>query len=152
MYKLYRVVLAAEQRQQLKDLLATGRLANQANTHARILLKADATPGAPAWTDAQISEAFDVSVRSVIRVREAFVVGGLDCAVHRKKPAPRLPRKIDGHVEAHVVALACSAPPTGAARWTIRLLSDRVVELVELESISRESVRRILKKTNLSLG
>ena len=152
MYKKYRVVLTDEQRQHLKDLIAAGRLANRAHTHARILLKADAAPSAPAWTDEQISDAFDVSVRSVVRVRETFVKAGLSRAVERQSPTGPRPRKVDGRVEAHVIALACSPAPLGHVRWTIRLLSDRVVELVDLESLSRESVRQILKKTNLSLG
>ena len=152
MYKKYIVELTPEQRQELKDLIATGSLPNSAHTHARVLLKADAAPGAPAWKDEQISDTFDVSVRSVVRVRQAFVNGGLKRAVYRQQPTTRRTHKIDGEVEAHLIALVCSAPPLGHARWSLRLLSDRLVELVDLDAVSYETVRRALKKTNLSLG
>lgn len=149
MYKKYRVMLTSEQRQELHDLLATGQLPNRANTHARILLKADCAPGGPAWSDAQISDAYDVSIRSIVRVREAFVKAGLRRAVERQPPTGRRPGKVDGRVEAHVIALACSAAPPGHVRWTLRLLSERVVALLELDSLSRERVRQILKESKL---
>lgn len=152
MYQRYRVVLTDQQRQELKAMLTTGGVPNRANTHIRILLKADAAPGAAAWSDEQISLAFDCSTRSVMRVRQAFVQHGLRAAVERKKQPPRPPRKIDGRLEAHVVALACSAPPDGSVRWTVRLLSDKLVEFGDDATISHESVRQILKKTNLHLG
>jgi len=152
MYKKYHVELTSDQRQHLKELVSTGTLPNAAHTHARILLKADAAPGGPAWKDAQISDAFDVSIRTVLRVRQTFVHGGLARAVPRQRPRGSRRHLVDGTVEAHLVALVCAPPPAGHARWTLRLLSDKLVELVELESISYETVRRALKKTNLSLG
>lgn len=152
MNKKYRVKLSTEQRQQLKDLISTGSLSNAANRHARILLKADAAPGGHGWTDEQISDAFDVNIRTVMRVRQTFVQAGLDRAVYHKKPSGPYSHKIDGEVEAHLVALVCSPPPPGQVRWSLRLLSDRLVELVDLESVSYETVRLALKKTNLSLG
>lgn len=151
-HKKYRVELTAEQRQQLKELITTGSLSNAANRHARILLKADAAPGGHGWTDEQISDAFDVNIRSVMRVRQAFVQAGLERAVHRKQRRGPHPHKIDGEVEAHLVALACSPPPIGRTRWSLRLLSERLVELVDLESVSYETVRRALKKTSSSPG
>jgi hypothetical protein len=87
-----------------------------------------------------------------MRVRQTFVQAGLERAVYRKKPHGPHPHKIDGEVEAHLVALVCSPPPPGRVRWSLRLLSDRLVELVDLESVSYETVRRALKKTNLSRG
>jgi hypothetical protein len=151
MHKKYPVLLTAEQRQLLRDRLASGRLTLAAATRVRILLKADAAPGGPAWTDEQLSAAFDLSVRSVMRMRQIFVTAGLDAALARRPPGPRL-HKIDGAIEAHLIALVCSPPPAGYARWSLRLVSDRLVELVDLESVSYETVRRTLKKTNLSLG
>ena len=154
MYKKYRVELSVEQRQQLKKLITTGSLSNAANRHARILLKADVAPGGHGWTDEQISDAFEVNIRTVMRVRQAFVQAGLERACCQQPAwSPHTnPRKIDGQVEAHLVALVCSPPPPGQARWSLRLLSDRLVELVDLESVSHETVRRALKKTNSSLG
>ena len=152
MFKKYRVELTTEQRQQLKKLITTGSLPNAANRHARILLKADTAPGGHGWTDEQISDALDVNIRSVMRVRQAFVQAGLERAVYRKQRRGPHPRKIDGQVEAHLVALVCSPPPAGRARWSLRLLSDQLVELVDLESVSYETVRRALKKTHSSRG
>lgn len=153
MYKRYQVRLSAEQRQELKQLITTGALANAAHCHARILLKADAAPGGAGWTDEQISNAFDVSVRTVMRVRQTFVQAGLARAVHRQQPRGPHPHKLDGAAEAHLVALVCSPPPQGHARWSLRLLSDRLVGLVDdLESVSYETVRRTLKKTRSSRG
>ena len=152
MYKLYRVRLSPEQRQQLKALIATGSPTSRANQHARILLKADCAPGAPGWTDEQIALALEVSTRTVLRVRQTFVQAGLERALQRRQHHGSYPRKVDGGVEAHLIALVCSPPPPGHARWTLRLLSDRLVELVDLESLSYETVRRTLKKTNSSPG
>jgi hypothetical protein len=152
MKKLYRVELSDDQRQELKDLIATGSLPNAANSHARILLKADAAKGGHAWTDEQISDAFDISVRTVVRVRQAFCKGGLKRAVNRQERSGTPRRKIDGVAEAHLIALVCSPAPEGYTRWTLRLLADRWVEISDLDSVCPESVRQTLKKTNLSLG
>lgn len=152
MHKRYRVELSADQRGQLKALISTGSPASSTNRHARILLKADAAPGGPAWTDEQIGDTLEVSIRTVVRVRQTFVQAGLERALHRQRPRGPHPRKIDGEVEAHLVALVCSPPPPGRARWSLRLLSDRLVELVDLERVSYETVRRALKKTNSSPG
>lgn len=152
MYKLYRVELSPEQRQLLKDLISSGRPTSATNRHARILLKADGGPGGPGWTDEQIALALEVSTRSVLRVRQAFAQRGLERALTRQPRRGPHPRKIDGQVEAHLIALVCSPPPPGHARWTLRLLGDRLVELVDLESVSHETVRRALKKTNSSPG
>lgn len=152
MYKKYRVELSVEQRQQLKSLISTGTLSNAANRHARILLKADTARGGPGWTDEQISDAFDVNVRTVMRVRQTFAQAGLERTLYRKKPRGPHPHKIDGEAEAHLIALVCSPPPAGYARWSLRLLSERLVELVDLDSVSYETVRRALKKTSSSHG
>lgn len=152
MNKRYRVELSAEQRRDLKALISSGSHPSATNRHARILLKADASSGGPGWTDEQISDTLEVSVRSVMRVRQRFVEAGLERALNRKRPDGPYPHKIDGRAEAQLVALVCSAPPVGRNRWSLRLLSDRLVELTDLDSVSYETVRRTLKKTSSSLG
>lgn len=147
--KKYRVTLTAEERQGLQELIAAGKAAAQKLAHARILLKADAAPDGPGWGDERIAEAVEVSAATVERVRRRFVEQGLEAALVRKpqdRPS-RLP-KLDGRAEAHLIALACSKPPEGRAAWTMRLLADRLVELQIVESISDETVRRALQKTN----
>src|SRR5438132_302925 len=127
--KKYKVTLTAEERNSLQELIAAGKAAAKKLTHARILLKADAAPGGPAWTDARIAEALEVHVTTVEHLRERFVEQGLDAALGRKKQdRPSRERKLDGKAEARLIALACSEPPGGRARWTLRLLADRLVE------------------------
>ena len=147
--KRYKVTLEAEERQRLHDLIAAGQAAARKLTHARILLKADAAEGGPAWPDHRIADALEVSTATVERVRQRFVELGLDAALDRKR-RERPPRqiKLDGRAEARLIALACSQPPDGRAGWTLRLLADRLVELEVVESVSRETVRRALKKTS----
>jgi transposase len=151
--KKYKVTLTAEERQQLHDLVTTGQAAAKKLAHARILLKADAAPGGPAWLDQRIADAVDVSVATVERVRQRFVEQGLDAALSRKlRERPAREPKLDGRGEARLIALACSAPPEGRKEWTMKLLADRLVELEVVYSISDETVRRVLKKTRLSRG
>ena len=109
----YHVTLTEEERAQLEALTQRGRLAARTLTHVWILLKADAGPGGPAWSDAQIRAAFGVGWSTIARVRRALVEDGLDAALYPKRPAPRLPTKLDGANEAHLIALACGAPPRG---------------------------------------
>jgi transposase len=150
--KKYKVTLTAEERQQLAELIASGKAAAQKLTHARILLKADAAPGGPARTDDRIAEALDVSVATVERVRQRFVEQGLEAALVRKKQdRPSRTPCLDGAAEARLIALACSAPPQGRTAWTLRLLADRLIELEVVQFISYETVRQVLKKTNSSL-
>jgi len=151
--KKYKVTLTAEERQQLQGLIATGKAAAKKLTHARILLKADAADGGPAWDDQQIADATEVSTDTVARVRQRFVEHGLEAALTRKKQdRPSRERKLDGRAEARLIALACSAPPDGRKEWTMKLLADRLVELEVVDSVSDETVRRVLKKTNSSRG
>jgi transposase len=130
----------------------SGKRSARTLVHARILLKADAADGGPAWDDAATAEALDCGARTVARVRKKFAQGGLDAALYRKKPTGRQYRKLDGAQEARLVALACSPPPDGRARWTLKLLADRLVELEVVASVSDETVRRTLKKTRSSRG
>ena len=148
----YVVKLSAAEYAQVHALLRTGKAAAATQAHARILLKADLGPGGPAWPDAHIAEALEVGLSTVHRVRQAYVEEGLEAALHRKRPTGRQYRKLDGAQEAHLVALACSPPPEGRPRWTLKLLADRLVELQVVDGISPECVRTTLKKTISSPG
>ncbi len=150
--KKYRVTLTDDERSVLRDLLSAGKTAARTLTHARILLKADESSDGPAWSDEAIRKAFDVGLSTVARVRERFVEEGLEAALERRKPRRDYDHLVDGECEAHLVALACSAPPAGHQRWTLRLLADKMVECEYIDGISHETVRQVLKKTNLSLG
>jgi len=152
MNKKYVVRLTAEQRTTLEQLTRTGTTAAAVQRHARILLKADTGADGPAWQDDAIAAAVEVSRPTVERVRRKFVLGGLDAALQRKPTTRASQRKLDGAAEAHLVTLACSSPPSGAKRWTLALLADKLVELKLVDSIARDTVRVALKKMNLSLG
>jgi hypothetical protein len=147
MRKRYVVTLGEEERALLEELVTKGTAAARKLTHARILLKADQGPGGPAWTDGAISGALDVSHATIERVRQRFVEAGLEAALARRV-RPRRPRKLFGEQEAHLIALACSAPPAGHERWSLRLLAGRMVELEYVEAVSHEAVRQILKRTS----
>lgn len=152
MQKRYRVTLTEQERQGLAKLVSTGKGAAKKLRRARLLLLADEAEGGAAKSDPEIAEALGCGRATVERVRKQFVEEGLE---HALQPPPRrrvYERRLDGQGEAHLVALACGAPPEGRARWTLRLLSDRMVELEHVEVISHETVRRTLKKTSLSLG
>ena len=147
--KKYKVTLTTDERQSLHDLVAAGKAAAKKLAHARILLKADASPDGPAWTDARIAEAVEVNRTTVEQVRQRFVEQGLEAALVRKKQdRPSRERKLDGAAEARLIALACSEAPPGRAAWTLRLLADQLVELEVVDTISTETVRQVLKKTN----
>jgi transposase len=153
MTKRYIVRLTNEERNQLRELLAQKRLAAQKRKRAQMLLKADVSQDGPAWVDRRIAEAFDVSVVTVENVRKRYVLEGLDAAVQRKKQCrPSRQRVLDGEKEARLVALCCGKVPAGRGRWTLRMLADELVRLEIVESISHETVRQTLKKTNCSLG
>jgi hypothetical protein len=151
--KKYKVTLTADEREHLAGMIAAGKAAAQKLAHARILLKADAGPGGPAWTDDRIAEAVEVSTDTVARVRQRFVEDSLEAALDRKKAArPPVPPKLDGRAEARLITLACSSPPDGRKRWTMQLLADRLVELEVVDAVSDETVRRVLQKTRSSRG
>lgn len=146
MPKKYIVRLSDEERQQLTELISKGKTAAYKIRHAHILLKADAD--GPAWTDERIAESFAVSLNTVMGVRQRLVEQGLEAALTRKKQAhPSRQPRLDGEGEARLIALRCSAPPDGHARWTLRLLADQAVALEIVEAISHETVRQALKKT-----
>ncbi len=144
------IQLTPEDRRRLSRRVRAGNHPTRVVTHARILLKADA--GGPGWGDAAIAAALDGGARTVARVRKAFAEGGLDAAVHRKKPTGRRYRKLDGEPEARLVARGCSPAPEGRGRWALKLRADRLVELEVVGTVSDETVRRALKKPTSSRG
>jgi transposase len=147
MNKRYRVTLTPTERGELEGLLARGKADVRRLKHAQILLKANEADGGPAWPDTRIAEALDVGLTTVERVRQRFVEEGLASALSPYRGGKRIyQRKLDGTQEAHLIALACSAPPEGYGRWTLRLLARRMVELAYVTSLSYETVRQTLKK------
>src|SRR4051795_13252704 len=146
MAKRYRVTLTAEERSALGGMISRGKADARKLAQARVLLQTDASAGGPDWPDTRIAEAVRVSVRTIERVRQRFVEDGLEAAL-RPKPSPRVyARKLDGEQEAKLMALACSGPPEGEKRWTLRLLAERMVELEIVSELSHETVRQTLKK------
>ena len=149
MNKRYVVKLGKDERRELSELVKKEKIAAKKRTHAQVLLLADSGKHGPAWTDEAIAEACQVRVRTVENIRKRLVLEGLEAALNRNKQTRPSRRKIlDGEKEAKVVALCCGSAPSGHAHWTLRLLAERVVELDIVESISHETVRRCLKKTN----
>ena len=146
------VRLTPDHRGQLDRLVSSGKHPARVLTRARILLKADAGAGGPGWDDAAIAEALECGDRTVSRVRQRYVEGGLDAALYARKPTGRQYRKLDGNQEARLVALACSPAPGGRGRWTMKLLADRLVEMEVVESIDPATVWRTLKRTRSSRG
>jgi transposase len=144
MNKKYVVDLTEEERSRLAQLVRSGKHSARRIRWAQALLKADA-----GWTDQKISEALDIGIRTVQRIRLRFVEEGIEVALgaHSHKPRPYR-RKLDGEKEAHLIALACSEAPEGHTCWTLRMLADRMVELCYVDRVSHETVRRVLKKTN----
>jgi transposase len=146
--KRYRVTLTPAERDELHQLIAAGTAAARKLAHARILLKADTPLGEHGLLDADIAAAVEVSVQTVERVRRRFVEEGLETAlVPRPSTAPH-PTTLDGRGEARLLAETCSPPPGGQGRWTLKLLAERLVELQVVETISYETVRRVLKKAS----
>ena len=149
MNKKYEVELNEEQKQNLEKITSSGIYPARQIKRAQILLKSDTKVS---WSYEQISDAFDVSEVTIAKVRKTFMEQGLEAALHRKKPDREYEHALDGEAEAHLIALACSKPPTGREHWSLRLLQNRFVKLGYIDSISHETIRRALKKKNLSLG
>jgi hypothetical protein len=137
----YVVVLNEEQRQHLEKITSSGKVSARQMKRAQILLKSDLQTN---WSYEQIMEAFDVSAMTIAAVRRAFVEQGLEASLQRKKPDREYEHALDGEGEAHLIALACSEPPAGRAKWSLRLLQDRFVKLGHADSISYETIRRVL--------
>jgi hypothetical protein len=151
MRKQHRVVLTPEQRAEAQAVRTRGQHAALTHRRARILLEADEVPGRRRRSDLQVADLCGVSARTVARVRERFASDGFACALHGR-PHPGAAPKLTPTQEARLIALACSAPPEGQARWSVRLLAARVVELEAMPPLSRELVRTTLKKTASSRG
>lgn len=145
--KKYIVELSLEEREELDTLVNKGKAAAYKRKHAMILLKADQGKYGPGWPDRRIADAFDVAPRTVERVRQRLVEQGLQAAIERAKQKNRKAPKLDGEQEARLIALACQEPPEGYARWTLRLLAERMVVLDYVDELSHETVRQVLKKT-----
>ena len=150
--KKYRIRLTTDEQQELKALVSHGRTAAYKQTHARILLMSDEAREDGGMKDAEISGALDVGLSMVERVRQRCVEEGIESALNRKKQLRRRQKVLDGEGEARLIAMACGEPPEGCAGWTLKLLADQLVECEIVETISTETVRRVLKKTNSSRG
>jgi transposase len=149
MHKRYFVKLDRNERKELSQLVKSEKIAAKKRTHAQVLLLADSGRQGPGWADEAVAKACQVTVRTVENIRKRLVLEGLEAALNRK-PQVRLSREkiLDGEKEAKLIALCCGAKPAGHARWTLRLLAERAVELEIVESVSHETVRQCLKKTN----
>lgn len=150
--KKYIVRLTEFERQELENLTKKGKTAAYKMNYARILLLSDINSIDGGWEDSSIKVALGVSVPTIERVRKRFVEKGLAAALARKKPNHQRIPLLDGAKEAHLIVLACSEPPIGQGRWTLRMLADKMVELGYVETVSHETVRQTLKKMKLSLG
>lgn len=149
--KKWIVELTKEEREKLLETVSKGKGPAYKIKHANILLKADQGPWGENWTDVRIAKAYNCQFNTVFSVRKRFVEEGFERALGRKN-RNNYERKLDGEKEAQLIALACSKPPEGYARWTMVLLADRMVALEIIDNVSASTVQRTLKKTNLSLG
>jgi hypothetical protein len=150
--KKYIVKLSEAERNHLQGLINKGKSPAKRLLKARILLKTDAGAQGEGWSDGRVVEALDTNMSMVTRVRQQFVEEGLEAVLSRKeRAAPAITPIFDGEKEARLMALACSTPPEGHARWTLRLLEDKVVELGIVERASDNTIGRVLKKTRFSL-
>lgn len=148
--KKHIVELTTEERCKLTSIIDADRMASHKRRHARMLLKADQGPDGAAWTDTRIAEAFDVKLLAVQRLRHRLVERGFDAALEHGNRGRFRAKALDGQAEAHIIAMACGKPPAGRTRWTFRLLADQAVVLGIVDSCSKSSVHRALKKTNFS--
>ena len=151
---LYNVTLTKEERESLVSLTRSGKHSSRKLVHALILLNSDRGEFGkePKRTNREIAEFLKVGESMVERIKKRFVENGLECALEDKPADREYVRKVDGDLEARIVALSCGEAPEGFARWSLRMLADKVVELEYIDGISHEAVRQVLKKTNLSLG
>jgi transposase len=149
----YIVTLEPSERQELQAIISKGTHAAAKISNALILLNCDVCANPEQRrTSEDIAQVLHISARKIDRIKRRFVEEGFDIALGRKASTRQYERKIDGDIEAHLIALSCSQPPSGRSHWTLRLLADKVVELEYIDAISYETVRRALKKTNSSLG
>jgi len=153
MPKKYVVELTEVQRKCCVDLIRAGQTPARSIMHAQVLLKADSGPHGPGWTDEAIAQAFEISTVTVANIRKTMVGEGLEAALQHYRSGQRhYAHKLDGHHEAHLIALACTEPPEGHVRWSLRLLAGRMVELGYVDALSHATVGNVLKKTTCSPG
>jgi hypothetical protein len=151
--KKFIVTLTGEEREHLAGITSKGKHRSQKLLNALTLLACDEGEHQKKRSkNEEISRVLNTSMRKIDRVKKRFVIDGLDVALHGRKGSRVYDKKADGDFEAHLVALSCSDPPEGFSRWTLRLLAEKVVELDYIDNISHETIRRVLKKTNLSPG
>ena len=144
----YKVTLSQEEREELEGVISKGRHSSQVYRNAYMLLNCDEGEYGEKITNREICRVLKVSMRMIDRVKKRFVEEGFEACIERKPPIRTRERKADGEIEARLIALSCSKPPKGHAKWTLRLLADKLVELDYVDSISYETVRKVLKKTN----
>jgi len=152
MYRKYNIELTEEERQYLDNITSSGTIRARKLTRAHILLKSDQGMQGANWKYEQICAAYNVTQVTVMKVRKSYVERGLQATLERKKPDREYERALDGEAEAHLIALACSEPPTGQTRWSLRLLRDRFVRLGHVDHVSHETIRTTLKKMNSNPG
>lgn len=150
--KQFVVTLIPEQREQLNRIIASNKTSIRQRTHARILRAADTNQPNGGSSDEEIAQQTRASLSTIARARRRFGEGGLEAALYHKQQQNRKPRALDGDAEAHLIAMVCAAPPDGHKRWTLRLLQDKMIERGYTDSVSHETVRSTLKKTNPSRG
>jgi len=151
--KKYKVTLTKEEREELSAITQKGKHRSQKVLNALILLNCDEGDGQEnSSKNIDIASVLQISMRKIDRIKKCFVEDGLDAALNGTKGQREYEKKADGDFEAHLIALSCSEPPEGFARWSLRLLADKVVELKYVDNISHETIRRVLKKTKLSPG
>lgn len=148
----YRIALTKNERDEFMSIINRGRHSSQTFRTAYILLNCDEGKYADKITNEQIHQVLKVGMRTIDRVKKKFLEEGFEASLERRPSSRVYERKADGEVEAHLIALSCSNPPTGYGKWSLRLLADKMIELNYVEDISYETVRRILKKTNSNLG
>lgn len=151
MEKRWIVELSQDERQQLEQLINKGNVSGYKIKHAHMLLKADEGEYGPSWPDTRIAEVYNTSESTVRNLRKRLVEKGFETALEREKQTHRR-IKFDGEVEAKLIAMACSQPPEGTSKWSVRLLADRLVELEIVDEISHMTVQRVMKKTNSNHG
>lgn len=146
--KLYKVTLTEEEVEELKIIASKGKKNARVIKNALILLNVDQSKLGKAKKDEDVADFLEVTTRTIENVRKRFVLDGLEAALYGKPREREYETKIDGDKEAHLIALSCGDPPKGYARWSLRLLADKMIELKYVDSISHETVRKVLKKTS----
>jgi len=146
--KKYKVTLSKEEREQLGAIVSKGTHSAQLYRTAYILLNCDEGKWGDKLTNEQVSKVLQISMRMIDRIKQKFVEEGFEVCLERRVLSRTKEKKVDGDLEAHLIALSCSKPPKGFSRWSLRMLADKIVELKYAENISHETVRRVLKKTS----